>query len=247
MTGPDTPTPETPATETSSRIPFVTDFMQLVRVLFSPGAVFEEQREKPAVWVPWLIVSLLMIAVAFLNMPFSRIGMRLAAEAQGRPLPASIETITTVSTVVMTPIVMLITIAVSAGVLYLVLLGSGGEVRFKGLMSVSTFVAILAPVQMALMVVVLHLRGPESIQSMADLQVSFGLDLLLPQDSSLPKFVERLLRGISPFSIWSLVLMAMGIRIVEKQTKAAAWTAAIVGSLVMLVVGAVMAGFGGAG
>jgi hypothetical protein len=78
------------------------------------------------------------------------------------------------------------------------------------------------------------------------MQVSFGLDLLLPADASLPKFVEGLLRGVSPFSLWSLALMAFGVHAVERQTKGAAWSAATGSFLVSLVVGALFAGLGGA-
>jgi len=241
MTAPEAaPAPAPPA-----RIPFVTDLLRLLRVLFSPGAVFEEQREKPTVWIPWLVVSVLMVGMTLLNFPFTRIAMRMAAEAQGRPLPASAESIAMFSGIVVTPVVMLIAIAVSAGIMYLVLIAAGGEVRYKGLMCVATFTSILGFLQLLLMVVVLKLRGPEAIQTVSDLQVSFGLDLLLPQDSTLPRFVEGLLRGVSPFSIWSLVIAAIGVQKVEKQSSGAAWSAAVVSALVMLVVGAVFAGFGG--
>jgi hypothetical protein len=239
-------TPETPVPAAPKRIPFVTDAIRLARVLFSPGAVFEEQREKPTVWIPWLLLSVMMVAVTLVNLPVTRQAMRLAAEARGQPMPAAAESIALVSTVVMTPIILLVMILVSAGIMYLVLLATGGEVRFKGLMCAATFATIVGMLQLVLMAIVLKLRGPEGIRTVADMQVSFGLDLLLPADTSLPKFVEGLLAGVSPFSLWSLALMAFGVQAVEKQTKGAAWSAAAGSFLVTLVVGAFFASLGGA-
>jgi hypothetical protein len=84
------------------------------------------------------------------------------------------------------------------------------------------------------MLVVLKLRDPTTLQTVADYQVSFGLDLLLPQDASLGKFLDGVLRGISPISIWGLVITAIGVRTLEKTTKGAAWTAASVSFLLGL-------------
>lgn len=244
MTAPDT-TPA-PAPEAPARIPFVTDLLNLLKVLFSPGEVFAEQREKPTVWIPWLVVSILMVGATFFNAPFIRFGARLAVEARGQPAPPGIENIAVFSQVVAIPIVMLVAIAISAGIMYLVLLAAGGEARYKGLMCVSTFSAIVGVIMMLLTVVVLRLRGLEEVRSVSDLQVSFGLDLLMSQDATLPAFLMGLLRGVTPFSIWSLVITAIGVQKVEKQSSGAAWSAAVVSALVMLVVGALFAGLGGA-
>ncbi|MGD0484904.1 MAG: hypothetical protein ABSB58_09685, partial [Gemmatimonadales bacterium] len=81
------------------------------------------------------------------------------------------------------------------------------------------------------------------LQTVADYQVSFGLDLLLPQDASLGKFVDGLLKGISPFSVWGLLITAFGVRAMERTTKGAAWTAASVSfalGLVFTAIGNVM-------
>jgi hypothetical protein len=126
-----------------------------------------------------------------------------------------------------------------------VLMGAGGEVRYKGLMSVAVFSGMLGVFQILATFAVLKLRGPEGLTTLADYQASFGLDLLLPADTTIPKFVEGMLRGITPFSLWGLAITAIGIRTMEKTSKGAAWTAAAVSLVLGLLVGALFAGMGG--
>lgn len=240
-------TPDTPAASAPTRIPFVTDAVRLVRVLFSPTAVFEEQREQPTFWIPWVVTGVVFAVIQMLSFPFTLMATRMASEARGQALPAAAETMMRVLAPVTTLVIMLIMLLVTAGVMYLTLLASASEVRYKGLLTVAVFTTPLAILQALLTFVVLKLRGPEGLHTLADFQVSFGLDLLLPQDASLPKFVEGLLRGISPLSLWGLALTAIGVRTMEKTSKGAAWAAAAVSFALGLLLGAVFSGMGGAG
>lgn len=237
--------PETPAAPARSDIPFVTDALRLVRVLFAPTEVFEENREKPAFWIPWIIVSVLILAITMLSFPYTMAAMRLGAEARGQPLPASMESIARFSSLVAVPVMMLLMCLVSAGLMYLVLLAAGGTVRYKGLLSVSIMGGLIGVLQVLLTFVVLKMRGPEGLQTIADYQVSFGLDLLLPQDASLPRLVSGALKAITPFSIWSLVLTAIGVRVTEKTSNGAAWAASAAAFLLGVVMAAVFGGMGG--
>ena len=233
-------------TPTSGGIPVVTDLLRMVRVLFSPSAVFDEQKEAPTFWVPWLLLSVLLLAVTFLNFPYTLAAARLAATAQGRPFPAAAESLMRFSMLGAVPLVTLVMLLLTAGVMYLVLMAAGGEVRFKGLMSVAVFSGMLGVLQVLASFAVLKLRGPEALTTLADYQVSFGLDLLLPADTALPKFVEGMLKGITPFSIWGLVITATGIWTMEKTSKGAAWTAAVVSLALGLLVAGLFSGMGGA-
>lgn len=230
----------------STGIPVVTDFLRLLRVLVSPGAVFEEQREAPTFWVPWILLCVMMLVVSFLSFPYTLAAQRLAAEASGRPFPAAAENIMRFSMLVAVPVFTLLMLLISAGVMYLVLMVFGGEVRYKGLMSVAVFSGMLGVLQVLATFAVLKLRGPEGLTTMADYQVTFGLDLLLPADATVPKFVGGLLKGITPFSLWGLAITAIGIRAMEKTSKGAAWSAAGVSLVLGLLVGALFAGMGGA-
>jgi len=225
-------------------IPFVTDFLRLFRVLFSPTEVFEEQREAPTFWVPWLLLCVLLLVASFLNFPFTLAAQRMAAEAKGGTFPAAAETMMKYSMVVAVPVFTLVMLLITAGVMYLVLMVFGGEVRYKGLMTVAVFTGMLGVFQILAMFAVLKLRGPEGLTTVADYQASFGLDLLLPADASVPRFLGGMLKGVTPFSLWGLVITAIGIHTMERTSKGAAWSAATVSLVLGLLVGGLGASFG---
>jgi hypothetical protein len=241
-------TPETPAASpATSYTPVVTDIMRVLRVMFSPTGVFEEQREKPTWVLPWLIISVMLIAIGLVMAPYQRHAMELAVQARGgQAVPQSALMIGKVFAIVGVPIFLLVAGLVSAFMMWVVLLATGGQVRFKGLFSVAIFASVLGVVQAVLTSVALRMRGPpESVTSLADMRVSLGLDLLLPPESTIAGFLRGLLGGIGPISIWGLAITAIGVATLEKQPKGAAWTAATVAFLVMLVVGALLQGMGG--
>jgi hypothetical protein len=241
MTTPETPVAP-PAATGPARIPFVTDFVRMVRVLFSPTAVFEEQREKPTFWIPWLVLVVLFLIVSNLSFPFTVAVARLQSAAAGRPFPAAAETTIRTFSMIAVPLFTLVILLITAGLMYVVLLAGGGEARYKGLMTVAVFTGLLGVLQALLTLVVLKLRDPATLQTVADYQVSLGLDLLLPSDASLGKFLDGVLRAVTPFSIWGLIITAIGVRTMERTTKGAAWAAASAS----FVLGLLLAGLGGA-
>jgi len=242
-------TPETPAAlPAASYTPVVTDIMRVLRVMFSPTAVFEEQREKPTWVLPWLIISVMMVAIGLVMAPYQRHAMELAVQARGgQAPPESAMMIGRVFSIVGVPIFLLLAGLVSAFVMWVVLLATGAQVRFKGLFSVAIFASVVGVVQAVLSSVALRMRGPpESVTSIADMRVSLGLDLLLSSESTISGFLRGLLGGIGPISIWGLAITAIGVATLEKQPKGAAWTAATVAFVVMLVVAALLQGMSGA-
>ncbi len=225
--------------------PFVTDLLRLVRAPFAPTGVFAEQRDAPTFWMPWLIVSVLFAAIGLLASPFQIHAMRAAAEAAGRPFPPAAEKFA-IFGVFFTPIITLILAMVGAVFLWLPLMATGAEVRFRGLMCVTIFAWPIVILQQVLNYVVLSIKGVESVQSVRDLQVSLGLDLLIPTDAHVSAFIRTFLQGIGPLPIWQVIIVAMGLMALEKVSSAKAWTAAIVSYLALLVVSAGAASmFGG--
>jgi hypothetical protein len=218
--------------------PIVTDLLRLVRVPFSPGGVFAELREKPTVVWPWLLICIAMMIVVYLGMPFQQRVMEI--QAAGRPMPGWVSYIA----FVIVPIAVIGFSALTAGIAYLVVMGMGGETRFKSLLTVNLHAAVLGFVQQAVTVGVLMMRGVDSIRSAADAKVSLGLDLLLPADASLSPFLTAVLGGIGPIAIWSMVVTAVGYEVAGQAGKGRAWTAAVVTFVIGIVVAALFAGVG---
>lgn len=226
--------------------PVLTDFLRVARVLFAPTAVFEEQREKPTVWMPWLVISVFLLAIAIFMRPYTMRMMELAAAARGTPMPTGAASVSSVIAIIASPLGFLILGLISAGVMWLSLMATGGEVRFKGLLSAAIFSLPAAVIQVLAQSVVLALRGgPDAVSTAADMRVALGLDLLLPADSGLSPFLTAILGGIGPLQIWALVITAIGVATLERTSKGAAWAAASAAYVVLLVVTAFFAGMSG--
>lgn len=228
--------PEPQASMAGSYTPVLTDFLRLVRAPFAPRGVFEEQREKPTFWMPWAVLSVIFAVLGVINQPITRQMIRVQAEVAGRPVTPSAETFGLIFSLIGGPIGLLIGALIAAVILYFILMVAGSEARFKGLMSIAIFVAPITILQQCLNSVVLRMRGIETIQNARDIQVSFGLDLLLPADSETPRALAAFLRGIGPFEIWALVITAIALMTLEKVPKGKAWTACVISFVIGLVI-----------
>ncbi len=211
-------------------IPVVTDLARLARVLVSPGAVFEEQREQQAFWVPLLIIAALITAGAVTAMPFQQRVIEVSVPA-GTQLPGWV----TILPVVIAPVFTLIMALVSGGLLYFAATTMGGEVNFRQAMTATVFSMAVGVLQLVAQLTVMRIRGLDSIHSARDAQVALGLDLLLPPDMQLGKFAEGVIAGIGPFELWSMALMAIGLTVLARMSKGKAWASAIACFVVLLL------------
>jgi hypothetical protein len=216
----------------------------LVTVLFSPSAVFERVRERPKFLVPALALAVVVVVLAYLTMPFSRAAMaeQMARVAQQNPQAAGQMAKFQSVGLVVGPIIFLIILAIWAGVLWLlVMLFAGGEAKYRTLLSIVTYTAVPSLLLQVAGLAVLYMKGVGAVTSPADLRPALGLNLLAP---SLGGFAGAVLGGINPFSIWSMILTAIGIQITHKTSKGAAYTVAIVALLLGVLVGGLFAGLG---
>ena len=213
--------------------------LDLVRVLFSPSEVFERIREKPVWFVPAIALSILATVIGYLFLPYrlaSMAGNMAKAAAQNPNAPAQIETFTRYG-VFATPIFMLLILLVIAGVLWLlVTLFAGGEARFGTLLSVATYTALPSILLQAATLVVLKMKGVESVTGPLDLQPPLGLNLLAPNVGG---FVSGVLASINPFTIWGMVLTAIGIRVTQRSSKGSAYAVAIAAMLIGVLLGGI--------
>ncbi len=239
MAAPDTAAPST------SYSPVVTDLMRLVRVLFSPGAVFGEIKDKPTFWMPWFLVSIMFAVVQFLQAPFQTRVREIMMQQSGRELPAGATgPVAQILGAVFTPVVVLIIVAIAAAILYGLTAAFGGEATYKKMLTVTIFMWPLEVIRQLLTYAVLSMRGVESINSAADMWVSLGADLLLPTDAGVGTFVRAVLAGIGPIQIWGAAIVAVGIATLTGLEKGKAWTVAIISWLIGVVVGGGLAAVG---
>lgn len=214
----------------------------VVKVLYEPAAVFERVRERPNFLMPFLAICAVNIAIYLINMPLMKVAMQaqIAQRPAGGPDPASFVWIGAIF------IPVGIGIAALIGTLLLWVLVSlvGGDGKFRTLLSVWSYAVVPSVILLAIVgAVVLRIQGPEQITSPQDMQPALGLDLLVPGATG---FMGAVLKGINPFSIWTLVLTAIGVSATHRLSKASGYVVASISFLIGLLIGAFFAGlFGG--
>src|SRR6266566_8207739 len=80
---------------------------------------------------------------------------------------------------------------------------------------------------------VLHMQGVGQITGPQDLQPALGLDLLAPGAKG---FLGAVLKSINPFSIWGLVLTAIGVSTTHRLSKQTGYMVATVAFLIGVII-----------
>ena len=235
------PAPQAPTA--GSYTPVVTDFMRLVRVLYAPSAVFEEQKDKPTWFLPWLVIAVICIAIGFWGLPYSQRVMELAIQAIPNAPQISPEQLHTRALIglFVTPIFFLIFAMIGAGIMYLTLAVTGSRARFRSMLTANVFAQVMLPITLILQSIILRMRGSpsEAITTITDAQPALGLNVLLSSDSH---FMQAMYAGIGPLPIWALFITAVAIMRLDGVKKSSAWTAALASFVILLLVGGFLAG-----
>ncbi len=213
--------------------------LDLFKVLYEPGVVFTRVSEKPKFLMPFIGLCVIQLIVSAVNLPFLKAAMsaQFAAAAATAPAGAPDPSKFVVIGLAFIPIGVAIALLISALVLWVLVSVMGGDGKFGTLLSVSAYACVPSVVLLAIVgSIVLQMKGPEGITSPSDLQPALGLDLLAPDAKG---FIGALLKGINPFSIWGMVLTAIGIQVTHKTSKGTAYAVAI-GAMVLglIVIGA---------
>ncbi len=211
----------------------MTAFADVGRVLFEPEAVFTRVAEKPRFWQPFVVLAVALVVIQILLLPYAKIALEPMYQAMPPDRAATARKFAGVGVAVW-PIIYAIFMLINAGLLWVVVSLFGGEAKFSKLLSVATYASVTFVLTQVITLVIMMVKGKESITSMEDLQPAIGLDLLIPAGG---RFASNLLKGINPFSIWGVVLTATGVRVTHKLSKGSAYTVAIVCFLIALLVG----------
>lgn len=215
-------------------------FANVLKVLYEPGAVFENVRAKPNFLAPYLAIIAAQVILFFVNLPILRVAIKaqMASAAAGRPVPS--DTMLAVFGIVGLIVVLTIIFALSGLILWMLTsIMGGGEAKFSTMLSVTLYSAIPAAVLLSIVgTIVIHLQGTGNITSPQDMQPALGLDLLSPGAKG---FVGAILKGINPFSLWSLALTAIGVSTTQRIAKSSGWTIAVVSFVISLVIGGALA------
>ena len=218
--------------------------LDLVRVLFEPTAVFERVRERPRFLAPYAALAVLQVAIALAMIPYTRpvmeAAMAQAMQARGATGTAPNAGAFAYIGVGVQPVVLVLLLLIGTAVVWVMTSLFAGDGRFGTLLSVVTYSAVTLCLQLLVTLLVLSVRGVESIQSPADLQPPLGLDLLAPDTKG---FVGGLLKGVNPFAIAGYWLIGIGVSVTHQVPRRTGYGIAAAAFAVMLVIGASLAMF----
>jgi len=211
--------------------------LDLVKVVYDPGAVFERLREKPSFWRPFIAICVVQLVLGVLQLPYTKAAMAAqfaqmpARAGGGAPDPSKFATIG----LLFVPIGLLLLFLISAALLWVLVSVFAGDARFATLLSVATYVGITFVLLSVAGLATLMLKGVQGITSPADLQPALGLDLLVPEAG---RFTTALLKAFNPFSIWGVILTAIGIQTTHRTSKGTAYTVAAIAFVIGTLIGA---------
>lgn len=192
---------------------------RLAGVLFSPKATFEDIARKPSWLAP--LIALVLISLAITYFFGARVGWRGFMQKQDanssrfQQLPPDQQARLLDQQTKIAPIIGYVGVGVGTFVVPLVIAGiflgifnvtTGAQFDFKSSLGVVTHSWMPYFVSGVLGLVVLFLKSPDTI----DLQhlVASNPGALLSDDA--PKWLDTLLTSLDLFTIWSMVLMALG-------------------------------------
>lgn len=208
-------------------------FLDVFAVLWDPIPVFNRIKAKPSVLVPWLAISALLVVVTVLSAKYYDAAMRALAASMPPEQAARMGGGGLVGRLIGVPIFTFIGAAIGAGLLWIGVSLAAAQARYKTLLSVLLHSYITYIVFAVVSVLVLTLRGVESVTSLADLRPPLGLDLVAPGASL---FTGQFLNAINPFAVWGVWLCGTGISVTQGVSRGTAITIVAV----VYVIGALM-------
>jgi hypothetical protein len=218
-------------------------WLDVVKVLFDPGAVFERIGARPSLLAPYVTIMVVQIILFFVNLPYLKVAIQnqIATQAPGRPLPPAGALVGIGLFFLL--LILTVVFLISGFLLWVLVSLFGGEAKFGTLLSVALYGGVPSAILLSIVgTIVLHLQGPGGLTSPQDMQPALGLDLLAPGAKG---FMAAVLKGINPFSIWAVVLTAIGVSTTHRLSKGTGYTVSILAFVIALLIGGSLASLGG--
>jgi hypothetical protein len=200
---------------------------KIVGVFISPVSTFRYLSKNPDFWTPFIVLSLIGIACAFLIMPVMLKGMELAMTEQmsnagvptgggpGEPsmsmLMGIIRVTLYVATVLGPPINNAISWLVGCAIIFFIALFMGLDTDYKRLLGVvpwTFFMITIASIVNSVLLIGFEVTEAAQVRDPSVLR-PFSLAVLLPD--SLPFWQKAVASMIDPFSIWTAIALIFAV------------------------------------
>ncbi|MEI3613370.1 Yip1 family protein [Pseudogracilibacillus sp. SO30301A] len=205
----------------------------LFGMIMNPREQFERIRENPKIIVALIIVTILSIVGLLLmmsGMDFMDDSASAGMSEEEMMMVAMFIQIGFVIVGVFTPV---ITLLISSVVHIIIAKIVRSEVTFKQLFSMNTYIFIISAISMIVNGIVFMAIGGDPEKMFTSLNSIIGAEGIL----------GAVFNSIEVFSIWVLIITALGLQIVARFSKGLSWTIVIVFYVVSLIFQMISAGF----
>ena len=198
-------------------------FLQsIIDIFVDPFKVFARIDAGLTWWKPFVLVTVVSVILGYLMLPLQQKVMELnlgnlseeqhqkAVEGFGKWAPVGL---------IVVPIGLIVIYLIVAAVMHLVINIMSSRSNFKKTLSLISFCGIITIIEQVITAVVLRMRGPESIESAADMKFSLSLAPLVGGGKGL---LAAVLQSLSIFNIWYYVVLILGIAAIFRISRKAA-------------------------
>jgi hypothetical protein len=185
-------------------------------IFVDPKKVFNRIDSGLQWWKPFIVIALLIMLIVWLQSPISMHVMSLNERGLSEEqLSQQMEYGQKFAFLgyIFAPIIALIIYLLSALVVNISASLMSGRSDYKKALSLCIFAGFIPMVEQIISVVVLRMRGVESIESAAGAQISLSL---APLFSDAGNLLSSFLKSLSIFSIWYYIVVALGIAVIYR-------------------------------
>lgn len=194
-------------------------FSRFVWTFTSPSRLFADIEAKPAFLEPWVWVAIFSLVSAHLYFPIQAAIMKMGmANLSPEQLEKSLEAMEKFRLLgyVGAAIVPLIGLLVFSLLGYIAVALISESSSYKSYLTLFSYAYLIPILGGLLSAILVRLRGVESIKSVRDAQVSFGLGFLVPEGS---KLLSALAASLEVFDIWFFILMGLGVGVLFRMSR----------------------------
>lgn len=199
----------------------VTEKPSLFGVITSPSIQFERIREKPAVWGPLFIVAAIIIVGAVLQSlgtDYSELMKNTNTQGLSAEEIETFAIITKFGGMAGAIFGGIAALFIAPLIYWLCVKISGGVTTYKKMLSLGLFVSLISSLGLLVNGIVVFTTSANPLYSMTSLAG------IIPSDGAL----ASVLNSFEIFSIWSFVLLAIGLHKTGGISKKAGWISAII-------------------
>ena len=205
----------------------------LKNLILEPSRLFKSLKEKPNWLIPFIIVSILGIVFALLMQPASaQVSIaKLQETLTSGQIEQAMQTAKRLGwiSISLLPLITLIRWSIISALFLTLSNLFTDKMNFKKTFSIVSYCNIILALGMGVNVGTIYLRGLDTVSSPHDLWL-IGLNFWSPETLGLP--MSLFLSEITVFSVWYVVLITLGLKIVADLSK---WKAVFISVFVWLL------------